>query len=493
MTSSLQAVTNVDGSKAGVFDRGAGSIRADRALSPTLTISETAADFVASAGDPLAGPTSTSRASTSTRCRARPSSERTLTNVTSKAQTFKVSSKMAGGTEAFVSPSVFTLQPGKSKTVKIVLSGIDAGDGWHEGQLTFTSSRNGTIPVVVPVAVNVGEAQISLAQSCTPTEIKRGSTTTCTVTASSSLPVDVEATIDVKASPLLTVTQVGPPATKKRNGATWTGTLAAAKPPTIDAINPVSPGDTPGGGFLPLGDYGIAPIAGVGDESIVNFNVPSFVYGGEVYTSVGIASNGYLVVGGGTSADVEFQPPASFPDPAAPNNVIAPWWTDLNPADGGELRVGILGDGTNDYLIAEWQDVPTWSGNGTNSFQVWITLGASEQTYITYGGPLTAEPDVGSLTGAENRTGSSGVTVDPVDPASAYQVLTSPPAAGGAVTFDYKRQGPRQGQVVDRGQAHLSGAEHDSDREDDHQGQVTPGDRAATALPGRRGRVVWCR
>ena len=51
MTSSLQSVTNVDGSTAGVFDRGAGSIRADRALSPTLTISETAADFVASGRD----------------------------------------------------------------------------------------------------------------------------------------------------------------------------------------------------------------------------------------------------------------------------------------------------------------------------------------------------------------------------------------------------------------------------------------------------------
>ena len=140
--------------------------------------------------------------------------------------------------------------------------------------------------------------------------------------------------------------------------------------------------------------------------------MPSFVYGGEVYTSVGLVSNGYLVVGGGTSADVEFQPPATFPDAATPNNVIAPYWTDLNPADGGALRIATLSDGVNDFLVAEWEDVPTWSGNGTNSFQVWITLGATEQTYITYGGPLTAEPGVGSLTGAENRTGSSGVEVD---------------------------------------------------------------------------------
>jgi subtilisin family serine protease len=441
MTSSLQSVTNVDGSAAGVFDRGAGSIRADRALSPTLTISETAADYVASAGDPLGRQDLNTPSIYIDPLPGAAVVTRTVTNVTSSTQTFTVRSTMAGGTKAIVSPALFSLQPGKSRTVTVVLSGVDAADGWHEGQLTFTSTRSNTTPVVVPVAVNVGEAQISLAQSCTPAEIQRGSTTTCTVTASSSLPVDVQATIDVTASPLLTVTKVGAPATKKLFGAKWTGTLTAAKPPTVDAVDAVPVGDTPGGGFLPLADFGIAPIAGVGDESIVNFDVPSFVYGGEVYTSVGLVSNGYLVVGGGTSADVEYQPPATFPDAATPNNVVAPYWTDLNPADGGALRIATLSDGVNTFLVAEWDDVPTWSGNGTDSFQVWITLGATEQTYITYGGPLTAEPGVGSLTGAENRTGSSGVEVSPVDPTSAYQVLTSPPAAGGAVTFDYTIKG----------------------------------------------------
>jgi subtilisin family serine protease len=441
MTSSLQDVTNVDGSKAGVFDRGAGSIRADRALSPTLTISETAADFVASAGDPLSRHDLNIPSIYVDPLPGAAVVKRTVTNVTSSSQTFTVKSTMAGGANAIVTPSHFTLQPGKSRTVTVILSGVNAADGWHEGQLTFKSSRANALPVVVPVAVNVGEAQISLAQSCDPAEIKRGSTTTCTVTASSSLPVDVEATIDVATSPLLKVTEVGPPATKRPFGAKWTGTLTAAKPPTIDAVEAVPVGDTPGGGFLPLEDFGIAPVAGVGDETIVNFDVPSFVYGGEVYTSVGMVSNGYLVVGGGTSADVEFAPPATFPDAAAPNNVVAPWWTDLNPADGGALRIATLSDGVNTFLVAEWQDVPTWSGNGDNSFQVWITLGATEETYITYDGALTAEPDVGSLTGAENRTGSSGVEVSPVDPTSAYQVLTSPPEAGGAVTFDYKVKG----------------------------------------------------
>lgn len=443
MTSSVQSVTNPDGTAAGVFDRGAGSIRANRAISPTLTVSETAADFAASAGDPLSRLNLNIPSINVDPLPGAAVVERTVTNVSGSTQTFTAKASVANGVGIVVSPAIFSLAAGKSRTVKVIISGIDAADGWHEGQLTFSGSRKAT-PVVLPIAVNVGAAQISLAQSCTPSEIKRGATSTCTVTASSSLPVDVQATIDVVANPVLAVKSVTPPAKKQVFGAHWTGTLTAALPPTVDAVTPVSPDETPGGGFLPLAGFGITPIAGIGDESIANFDVPSFVYGGEVYTRVGLTSNGYLVVGGGTSADVEYEPPASFPDPASPNNVLAPFWTDLNPAAGGALRIATLSDGVNDFLIAEWDAVPSWSG-GSNSFQVWITLGATEQTWFTYGGALTPDAAVGSLTGAENRTGSSGVTVDPVDPDSAYEVLTSPPQAGGAVTFDYTVKGLLRG------------------------------------------------
>jgi hypothetical protein len=52
-----------------------------------------------------------------------------------------------------------------------------------------------------------------------------------------------------------------------------------------------------------------------------------------------------------------------------------------------------------------------------------------------------ADSAAGSLTGAENRDGTSGVTVTDVDTDLAYVVHTSPPTAGGAVTFDYTVKG----------------------------------------------------
>ena len=54
MTSSVQTVVKEDGvTPAGAVRHGAGSIRADRAVNPTLVFNETYADFVAAGSDPL--------------------------------------------------------------------------------------------------------------------------------------------------------------------------------------------------------------------------------------------------------------------------------------------------------------------------------------------------------------------------------------------------------------------------------------------------------
>ena len=74
----------------------------------------------------------------------------------------------------------------------------------------------------------------------------------------------------------------------------------------------------------------------MGDDTITNFNVPAFQYGGESYTRVGVVSNGYLVVGGGTGSDIVYLP-QTFPNPARPNNVVAPFWSDLDPSAAGAL------------------------------------------------------------------------------------------------------------------------------------------------------------
>ncbi len=96
----------------------------------------------------------------------------------------------------------------------------------------------------------------------------------------------------------------------------------------------VDPGASPFG-FLPLADFGVTPDA-IGDEDIINYSVPAFVYNGETYTVLGVDSNGYSIAGGGSSEDNNCCNLPTGPDPAPPNNMLAPFWTDLDGtgADG---------------------------------------------------------------------------------------------------------------------------------------------------------------
>jgi hypothetical protein len=173
---------------------------------------------------------------------------------------------------------------------------------------------------------------------------------------------------------------------------------------TID----VGPGPSPdNAGYLPLSLFGIAPIAGMSDESIVNYNVPSFRYAGEPWTRLGIVSNGYIVVGGGTNADVQATN-QQFPNPAQPNNVLAPFWTNLNPGVAGAVRIAALTDGTNTWIVTDWAGVPNYNNNSeVNSFEAWIRIGTVEDISFSYGN-VTGGNGVFLTVGAEDKTGTVG-------------------------------------------------------------------------------------
>ncbi|HVN60871.1 MAG TPA: hypothetical protein VMT59_06390, partial [Gaiellaceae bacterium] len=233
------------------------------------------------------------------------------------------------------------------------------------------------------------------------------------------------------------------------NGVQFTGPLSPAVPPTVNTISNIT-GSGPAGGYLPLSLFGVGAISGVGDDTISNFTVPTYYFGGEAYSSIGIVSNGYVVIGGGTAADVNYFP-QTFPNAARPNNVIAPFWTDLNPSavGGGAIRIGTLTDGSNTWLVVDFDAVKNFSNATTHTGEIWLRLASgaagtgpsSEQLTISYGAANAAAGDPGSAInwGAENRTGTSGINLASA-PAngSEYRVNMGPPTPGGSVvlTFD---------------------------------------------------------
>ena len=258
-------------------------------------------------------------------------------------------------------------------------------------------------PLSFPITIVRKQGGITLAKTCDDTQLNLGDIAQCTIQATNTTFEPAQVLVhdwmprELRLGTVTGARKVGP------FGLTFRGTLAAAEPPGVT----VAPGSSPAG-YLPLSLFGIAPVGSVGDETLTNFSVPSFVFAGQTYSRIGVVSDGYVVVGGGTASDIS-PLNQNLPNAAVPNNVLAPFWTDLDPSKGGALRVGILTDGTNRWLVVDWEGVRVYTGTDTttNSFQVWIGLGTVEDVTYTYGDVGTG--DSGLLTvGAENLFGNRG-------------------------------------------------------------------------------------
>jgi hypothetical protein len=132
----------------------------------------------------------------------------------------------------------------------------------------------------------------------------------------------------------------------------------------------IAPGISPAGSYLALSSLGVVAVAGVTDDSVTDFTTPAFEIGGVTYTKIGMASNGYAIVGGSTQAADNTLVNQNFPSATAPNNVLAPFWTDLNPPSGGALYIGVLAEGSDQWIVLDWNAVSEFSTVNQNSFEI---------------------------------------------------------------------------------------------------------------------------
>ena len=133
----------------------------------------------------------------------------------------------------------------------------------------------------------------------------------------------------------------------------------------------------------------------------------SFTYFGTPFTNMNVSSNG----------NIQFPPSNSaswtnlaIPNAAAPNNMIAPLWDDLNPLTQGDVYVQTLGTaGTDLRTIVSWEGVTQFALVTNENFQVVLfENGAFEFRY----GAITPETPAGDYTiGYENAAGTSGGSI----------------------------------------------------------------------------------
>ena len=426
MTTGIQSVVKEDlSTPADPFDFGSGRIDIGNAGGAGVTFDESPTDFFAMGGDELSAVHLNLPSIYAPVMPGRVVTSRTATNVTNQGLTYRVTAVSPGGSRITVSPTELAIGPGQSQTFKIT---IETGEtaGTHFGEIRLTPRGGGT-PLHLPVAFNATQGGVALTSSCNPASIAQGANSTCDVTAVNN--GFTEATVELTSTlsnHLRIVEVIGADQVNARKAHLAPVVLAPAElgVPSVD----------PGAlfGYLPLDAFGVEPIA-VGDEEAVNFNVPSFVYNGQTHTSIGVVSNGYVVVGGATSEDIECCTLPAGPDPARPNNHLAPFWTDLDGSSATGIFVAVLTDGVNSWLVVEFR-LNIFGTTDVQVFQTWIGIdGVQDITYAYDPADLPSDPGMDFLVGAENPAGAG--EMEAVLPTEDLRVTSSDPVPGDAVSY----------------------------------------------------------
>jgi uncharacterized repeat protein (TIGR01451 family) len=312
-----------------------------------------------------------------------------------------------------VSPHTLTLTPGGTGTVELeAISALVGPGGWQFGSVVLRDVADEAPPIHLPVAVRplTADDEIQFNKSVDKASATSGEVLTYQIQLNNLTPSTTYSVVDpipenatyvpgsaegtVDGTPVTVTYEPGP------DRVVAEGTM------TPEGIG-VGPGTSPGG-YQGLAGYGFSPLTGPADrdEGGLIFSGLDFYYQGVHYDSVIVSVNGTVEVGTASSVAAPWTN-TDLPDPAVPNNLLAPFWTDLDLRTSGDWYVGALTDGVDTWDIFEWENVPEWGNpSAQHTFQVWIERG-TEAIHFIYQKISPAVPS--SLTvGAENADGTLG-------------------------------------------------------------------------------------
>jgi uncharacterized repeat protein (TIGR01451 family) len=402
------------------FDLGAGRVDLGAAKDAGLVMSESTANFLAA--DPNLGgdPSTLNLASMmNSKCVGSCSWTRTVTNPENNTSHWNVTtSGPAGlGLESEVSPEAnsddynLSLKKGQDATITVTADTTLLPDGWYFGTVNLDRNLDKGPDLHMPIAVYAAKA--SNANVFTKT------VDSDTAAAGDILTYEIKVTNGPMSGPI-TVTDVVPagttfvPASETEsvvNGSTssaWSydgGSNSLSWTGELDLAGMVISPTVVIGGYLPMAGF-FAPIPNPSgcDEGGYNITGLDIFYNGQHYTDGIWSVNGTFELGGASGSTTGFVN-APMPDAASPNNLLAPFWGDMNLCTGGNWYLGGLTDGVSNWDIFEWEAVPEWPAAGANTYQIWLERGTSNITFIY--GPTTA---VIATVGAENTDGTVGDT-----------------------------------------------------------------------------------
>jgi subtilisin family serine protease len=450
MTQASTGVVKEDGvTPADPFDMGGGSIRANKASKAVVTFNVSSSDYYGSANNQAGRINLNLPSVNAPNMPGMITTWRTARNNSAVTQTYDITATGPAGGKITINPKKLTIAAWQTKSFFITIDGTKLPDGQYFGKITLNPRSAGSLNAVLPVAFDKHPGEVTLNNSCAAGTVAVGAAIACEVTVQNLAAQPANVSLRVKGPKsrnlLLRNWDAG---NKKGNGFVWNGQLSESIAPSIISL---TPGHGPGGGYLSLTLFGVPGEGFYTDETLANYSVPTFSYGHELYDTIAVTSDGYIVVGGGGSDDLNYIP-QDFPNVAPPNNVLAPYWTDLNPSTAGDIYIATLTDGTDTWIVVEWKGTPVYPGPANpRSFQIWLQIGGTADEGIWFEHDTDAVGAAGSgdglIVGADNRDGSSGADLGLNTPplGTGYEVIAGSPTPGGSMTINYEAYGQRTG------------------------------------------------
>ena len=326
---------------------------------------------------------------------------------------------------------------------------MEAGQTWH-GTLTLGSSSSSPGDIgVVPVTIHRVDDDVT--KTADVTEAAPGDVITYTVDIAPNVSrEDLTYTVNdtLPAGTTYVEGSATDGATVSNGVVTWTGALESTYGQegnytiTTSAQDPSC--ETPfGPGYLNLADLAIDPADNIVGDTVTfsAFTTGTFGFYGKSYRGLTFSDDGFLVYDGATNYAGEPWFAQSVPDAAAPNNVAAMLWQDMEFRYDAATGAGVTLASTDandddridagDVAIVEY-DQMRYFGNSSGSrgqldMQVFATAGSNDLVFaydnITGGTLLGGDANVGNVTiGTENATASQGAAL--VNNGDANGVLT---------------------------------------------------------------------
>jgi hypothetical protein len=435
LVTTARPVVDAAGVSAGLFDVGAGSVDLAAALAPGLTFGATASELGRLGRDPVTVADLNLATLSVPDMPGVVETVRTATNVSGETRRYEVSTSVPLGAWLQVAPSSFTLEPGASVQLHVQIGSAALAPGWYAGEIRLVDHGQSGADVRLPVGFQRTSNGITVDTECQPRPVAwLGQPVHCSVTTRNASPAPAEVRIMTALNRPLAIAAL--------SGAERTGDRLATAIVTLPGAQPTAPrldASTPSR-FLDLAQLpNIEPVP-LGDDVGINFTLPEFHYGTQRWTRIGIVSNGYAVVGGVEQFDVSAAPQA-LPSPQAPNNVLAPFWTDLEGRDGRDLYAATITDADGkQYAVFQWNVQLLGRSSEPRVFQLWVGLSGSQEIYFVYDPARLPRPPVDGpvAIGAENADGTGGALLDPAlaaGPVADLAVSSDAGSDGGVYTF----------------------------------------------------------